>query len=110
MGDVWLGNSRGNVFSAEHELLDMVEDEPEYWNFSFPELGMYDLTAMLSMVKEETGKKINYIGYSLGTTELFYAMSSTFSKDIIEENIQQAVALAPVFIPNVSSLVEINQA
>ena len=65
----------------------MVEDEQEYWNFSFPELGMYDLTAMLSMVKEETGKKIRYIGTSLGTTQLFYSMSTPVIKDIIEENV-----------------------
>jgi len=67
--DVWLGNGRGTRFSSEHETMDWEKDEAEYWNFSFPELGIYDLPAALSMVKEETGgKKIRYYGYSLGTT------------------------------------------
>ena len=73
--DVWLGNNRGSIFSNEHETFDWIEDEQEYWDFSFPELGIYDLPALISTVLEETdGKKIRYIGTSLGTTQLFYAM------------------------------------
>ena len=68
--DVWLGNNRGNLFSSEHETLDWVLDEEAYWDFSFTELGLYDLPALISTVLEETGgdKKIKYIGTSLGTT------------------------------------------
>lgn len=67
--DVWLGNSRGNSFSQEHEWLDPASDEEAYWKFSFEEFGTYDLPAMLEMVYEEVGdKKIKYIGTSIGTT------------------------------------------
>ena len=73
--DVWLGNSRGNRFSPEHESMDCVTDEADYWDFSFPELGIYDLPASLSIVKEKTGgKKIRFYGHSLGSTSMFYAM------------------------------------
>ena len=48
--DVWLGNNRGNKFSSEHERLDWSLDEAAYWNFSFKEMGEFDLPAMLSMV------------------------------------------------------------
>ena len=73
--DVWLGNGRGTKISQEHETLDWLENESAYWDFSFPKLAQYDLTAMLGTISEETGgKKIQYIGYSLGTTEIFYAL------------------------------------
>ena len=79
--DVWLGNGRGTRFSSEHETMDWEWDEAEYWDFSFPELGTYDLPAALSMVKQETGgKKIRYYGYSLGTTQMFYAMQHPETK------------------------------
>ena len=74
--DVWLGNNRGNHMANRHETLDWVEDEAEYWDFSFPELARYDLPAMLDTVYEETGeRKIHYIGMSLGTTQILYALS-----------------------------------
>ena len=79
--DVWLGNNRGNIFSYEHEKLDWIKDEKEYWNFSFPELGMFDLPAMVETVVEETnGSKVRYMGVSLGTTQLFYALQSDVTK------------------------------
>jgi hypothetical protein len=42
--DVWLGNNRVSQYSRKHERLnpDNVEDEEEYFNFSFWELGKYD--------------------------------------------------------------------
>ena len=32
--DVWLGNSRGNIYSREHISLDADKDL-DYWNFSY---------------------------------------------------------------------------
>lgn len=79
--DVWLGNQRGTRFSSEHETLDQTTDEETYWAFSFAEMGDYDLPAMLSSVVEETGgRKVSYIGYSLGTTQMFYALQSATSQ------------------------------
>lgn len=42
--DVWLGNTRGSYYSMRHTHLDPVHDA-EYWNFSFEEMGRYDITA-----------------------------------------------------------------
>lgn len=79
--DVWLGNNRGTIFSNEHEKLDWAVDEEEYWDFSFPELGMFDLPAMVETVVEETnGRKVRYIGTSLGTTQMFYALQANRTK------------------------------
>ena len=72
-----MGNSRGAPFSFENEKLDWIKDEAEFWDFSYPELAMYDLPAAISTVHRETGgRKVIYIGSSLGTTEFYYSMQS----------------------------------
>ena len=49
---------------------------------------MYDLPAALSTVKEETGgKKIRYYGYSLGTTQMFYALQHPSTKEFMEDTL-----------------------
>ena len=39
--DVWLNNSRGNLYSRNHKYLDPDYDE-EFWDYSFVELGKFD--------------------------------------------------------------------
>lgn len=39
--DVWLANSRGSDYGLEHKTLDINSDD--FWNFSFHEIGVYDL-------------------------------------------------------------------
>ena len=39
--DVWLNNNRGNRYSRHHKHL-CPETDPEFWNWSFQELGRYD--------------------------------------------------------------------
>jgi len=100
--DVWLGNNRGNYFSSEHEKLDWLEDEASYWKFSFKEMGEYDLPAMLTTVQEETGgKKIKYLGTSLGTTQMFYGLQSPVSKEILDGVLELVIAMAPITIANI---------
>ncbi|XP_066601271.1 lipase 3-like [Prorops nasuta] len=72
--DVWLGNNRGNIYSANHSHL--ATTDRAFWNFSFHELGVYDLPAMIEYILEETGReKIIYTGHSQGATQ-FYVMCS----------------------------------
>ena len=109
--DVWMGNGRGTRFSSEHETIDWEKNEEEYWDFSFPELGTYDLPAALSMVKEETGgKKIRYYGYSLGTTQMFYALQHPETKQFMEDTLHQYVAVAPVFYPDADGFMDVSYA
>jgi len=43
--DVWLGNNRGNKYSLK-SIDEMLNSNPKkYFNYSFPELGLYDLPA-----------------------------------------------------------------
>jgi pimeloyl-ACP methyl ester carboxylesterase len=60
---MWLGNNRGTTNSYKH-LMYTVDDD-EYWNYSFNEMGKYDLPANLDYVLKETGvSKITYMGHS----------------------------------------------
>jgi pimeloyl-ACP methyl ester carboxylesterase len=43
--DVWLGNNRGNKYSRHHVSLNADKDFKEFFDFSFSDLGEYDLPA-----------------------------------------------------------------
>ena len=65
--DVWLGNNRGNVYSRGHTTLTTEDDD--YFNFSFYEMGKYDMPAMIDLIRRETGfAKVAIISHSQGTT------------------------------------------
>jgi Partial alpha/beta-hydrolase lipase region len=62
--DVWMGNSRGNSYSRAHRTLD--PDGAEYWDFSWHEIGVFDLPASIDYVLDKTGQEqLQYIGYSM---------------------------------------------
>ena len=61
--DVWITNSRGCVYSNTH--LNYTVADKEYWNFTFNEMGIYDLPANLNYIKLVTGvDKVIYVGHS----------------------------------------------
>ncbi|XP_017786628.1 PREDICTED: lipase member K-like [Nicrophorus vespilloides] len=101
--DVWLGNFRGNRYANKHVFLNT--DTLAYWNFSFHEMGKYDLKSQLGLVYEETNQKIYYIGYSMGTT-------ASYIYNILhpEESLQKLnimVSLAPIaYLRNMSEIFE----
>lgn len=72
--DVWLGNNRGNKYSRRHQTLS--PESEKFWDFSWEELGTYDLPAFTEYILATTGyKKLGYVGHSMGTTQVFYAMT-----------------------------------
>ena len=90
--DVWLGNIRGNTYSRNHCSLD--PDETAFWEFSFDEVGSYDIPAMIDMIKLKTeAKKIFYVGFSMGTTS-FFAMANDKEKYL--EDLALVSLMAPV--------------
>ncbi|NXY80969.1 LICH hydrolase, partial [Alcedo cyanopectus] len=89
--DVWLGNSRGTSWSKKHQHLSA--DQLEFWDFSFHEMAMYDLPAMIDFVLQKTGQKqIYYVGHSQGCTIAFIAFSSMPE---LAQKIKMFFALAP---------------
>ncbi|KAF5272915.1 hypothetical protein FQR65_LT04844 [Abscondita terminalis] len=90
--DVWLGNARGSLYSRKHTTLNPDYDA-RFWEFSWHEIGYYDVPAFVNLVKTTTNKnQISYVGNSMGTTVFFVLNSDRpeFNKDF---NVM--IALAP---------------
>ncbi|CAI5774687.1 Lipase [Podarcis lilfordi] len=90
--DVWMGNSRGTSWSQRHQNLST--DQDEFWDFSFHEMAIYDLPAMINFILKKTGQKqLYYIGYSQGATIGFIAFSVIPE---LSQKVNMFFALAPV--------------
>lgn len=72
--DVWLGNTRGNVYSRRH--IHLSPNQPEFWDFSWDEFAKFDMPTMLQYTRDVTGVPVlDYIGHSMGTTVFFVMMN-----------------------------------
>ena len=92
--DVWISNSRGNKYCKQHEKYD--NQSFEFWQFSFHEMGIYDIPAVINYINtiNKSGEKIIYFGHSQGTSLMFSGLTQKF--DFYKQNIKLFVALAPV--------------
>ncbi|KAJ8676400.1 hypothetical protein QAD02_012187 [Eretmocerus hayati] len=89
--DVWLGNNRGNVYSRNHSTME--PSHRYFWDFSFHELGVYDLPAMVDHILRVTRRRsLQYVGHSQGTTQ-FLVMTS--QRPSYNSKISLATGLAP---------------
>lgn len=96
--DVWMLNARGNDYSTGHLKYNRDGDERRnYWNFSWHEIGIYDLPATIDYILQQTDyPRLHYIGHSQGTTTFFVLCSE---KPEYNEKISLMIAMAPpVFI------------
>lgn len=90
--DVWLSNMRGNTYTKKHRYLS--PQNQQFWNYTFHELAIYDLPAIIDHIIRTTGKrKLHYVGHSQGTTTVLVLLS-----ELPEYNrkIQSASLFAPV--------------
>ena len=63
-------------------------------DYSWEEMGRYDLPAVTQFIKKKTGvEKMTYIGYSQGTTQMFYSLAT--SRTQIEQSLDIFIAIAP---------------
>ncbi|KAI1356469.1 sterol esterase [Xylaria sp. FL0043] len=90
--DVWLGNNRCG-FNPKHVLLNY--SDPRMWCWNIRQMGIFDLSALISRVIHETGfEKIGLVAHSQGTTETFVALAKEQRPDL-GEKITVFCALAP---------------
>ena len=97
--DIWLGNSRGSLFSLDHVYLDSEQANGEYWEFSMDETVFYDIPSSIDYVLQASGaKKVSYIGHSQGTTLFF--MLYMHNPSYVETFIDKYISLGTV--PSIS--------
>ncbi|KAK1945507.1 Lipase member M [Phytophthora citrophthora] len=90
--DVWLGNNRGNTYSTGH--VKYTTEDDSFWDFSWEEMGRFDLPAMLNYVRETSKQDtVALVGHSEGTTQAFVAFSNDQE---LAQTVSYFAALAPV--------------
>ncbi|KAJ8676398.1 hypothetical protein QAD02_012185 [Eretmocerus hayati] len=90
--DVWLGNSRGNTYSKAH--INFTSSDSKFWEFSWHEMGLYDLPAIIDHVLNATGRpKLQFVGHSQGTTQFLVTLSE---RPEYNSKIERAALFAPV--------------
>ena len=95
--DVWLGNFRGTKYSRKHVTKDPDKDL-DFWRFSLHELGVMDLSAMISNIIRISGQSsLSFIGHSMGTT--CFLILSSYKPDLVK-NVDLAILMAPVVEPH----------
>lgn len=98
--DVWMGNARGNKYCTKHAFYNHTSEE--FWKFTWEEIGLYDLPAMIDYILNVTGREsLYYIGHSQGTTISYVLLSM---KPEYNQKINLMISLAPVaWMGNVKS-------
>ena len=107
--DLWLPNSRGNIYSKDHQNFDegpkKGKELDNYWDYSFQHMATYDQPALWKYIEKVTGKsEFVYIGHSQGTTQMFAALAE--QPDFFRTRMKLFIAIAPVvYIDNIFSKV-----
>jgi len=93
--DVWLGNSRGTVYSREHKTMDPDKDKV-FWKYTWQDMAEKDLPAIINYTLDHTTyQQVHYIGHSQGCLIALTALSD--DKHRLAGKIASFQGLAPVF-------------
>ncbi|VDN60868.1 unnamed protein product [Dracunculus medinensis] len=102
--DIWMGNARGNTYSANHTLY--TKKDREFWEFTWNEISEIDLSTMIDFVLNKTNlKSLYYVGYSEGTLTMFVKLVTDQS---FAKKIKKFFALGPIgTLTNIKGLIKI---
>ena len=101
--DVWMGNSRGNVYSTNNT--NMTQNDTKYWDsIDMDFMAKYDLPAYIDYVLGATNHTtLSWVGHSQGTWQGFSAFSTTNRQYAAKVDV--FVALGPAaFVGNQKSI------
>lgn len=94
--EIYLMASRGNTYSTEH--VSLSTDSVAYWNFSWHEVGYYDIPANIDLITNITGNQnISFVGHSQGSTA-FVVLAAT--RPEYAARVSAAHLMAPVVYMN----------
>ncbi|XP_025266499.1 lipase 1-like [Camponotus floridanus] len=97
--NVWLGNFHGTTYSKTH--ISLSPSNPTFWNFSFDEIGIYDVSAMVTFITNLRSQPLHTcVGHSMGTT-CFYVMAS--ERPEIARMVKMMFNFGPVFLNHMQS-------
>ncbi|CAO2814895.1 unnamed protein product [Amaranthus hypochondriacus] len=88
--DVWVGNVRGTRWSHGH--VSLSERAKAFWDWSWEDLALYDLAAMLEFIYQETKSKVFLVGHSQGT---IMSLAALTQPDIVKR-VEAAALLCPI--------------
>ena len=87
------------MYSRGHTSLDSSDPASTYWDFNLAEKGMLDVPATIEKIKEVSGvDKVAYMGYSTGSTIMFYALSQETEENYLADNMSAFIAIGPCMI------------
>ena len=94
--NVYLGNDRGTRNSLSHKSINVKKEAKKYFDFSFAELGKYDMPAVLNFVRSHAkSERVIYIGYQQGATSALYAYSKGPEAIFMKTMVSDVFLLAP---------------
>lgn len=93
--DIWLGNNRGNKYSAKH--LTLKPSQSQFWDFSIDEFAIYDIPDSINYSLQTSGaQRLTYIGFSQGSAQAFASLSINAE---LNKKVNLFIALAPAITP-----------
>ena len=102
--DVWMSNSRGTKYSMKNTLYPYADDAAyvtQYltqnkakYDFTWFDQGVIDLPAFMDKIYEVTNRKMTYVGYGEGTSQLFYGLTQR-EETYFADKLDKAILLAP---------------
>lgn len=96
--DVWAGSNRGTKDCKTHINKNITSKE--FYDFSFQEMGWFDLPAFYKLVLAQYNNqtKVIYVGHSQGTSQFMSAALDESTKKMVKDNTKKFIAIAPIAI------------
>lgn len=92
--DVWMMNTRGNVYSRNHLRFNPDVQPGPFWQFSFDKIGLYDIPACIAYIKEVTGERtVKLVAHSQTTSSILCLLSE---KPGYNEVVSTVSLMAPI--------------